>query len=155
MAGGKGSLEKMVDTLSKMYAGKRVLITGNTGFKGSWLTLWLQSLGASVYGYSIDIPTRPSLYKIAKIKIPMVWGDVTDVSKIARTIKRIKPDIIFHLAAQPLVRASYCAPIETHRTNIMGSAAVLEGVRHCPTVRAVVMVTTDKVYDNQEEAGLS
>jgi len=141
----------MVKRFLKVYAGKKVLITGNTGFKGSWLTLWLESLGASVYGYSIDIPTRPSLYEIAKIAIPMVWGDVSDVSEIARTIKKIKPDIVFHLAAQPLVRASYREPMETHRVNVMGSAAVLEAIRHCPAVRAVVMITTDKVYENQEQ----
>jgi len=130
------------------YAGKKVLITGNTGFKGSWLTLWLRSLGASVHGYSIDIPTRPSLYKIAGIKVPMVWGDVADIPKIARAVKKIRPDIVFHLAAQPLVRSSYREPIETHRVNVMGSAAVLEAVRQCPVVRAVVMITTDKVYEN-------
>lgn len=140
----------MVTRFLSAYAGKKVLITGNTGFKGSWLTLWLESLGASVYGYSIDIPTQPSLYKISKIKIPMIWGDVADVPKITRAIKKIKPDIIFHLAAQPLVRASYRIPIETHRVNVMGSAAVLEAVRHCPAVRAVVMITTDKVYENHD-----
>ena len=150
MADREGSLEKMVKRFSKVYAGKKVLVTGNTGFKGSWLTLWLKSLGASVYGYSIDIPTRPSLYKIANIKIPTVWGDIADVSKITKVIKRIKPDIVFHLAAQPLVRASYRDPIETHRVNVMGSAAVLEAVRHCSAVRAVVMITTDKVYENKE-----
>ncbi|MEI7752441.1 MAG: CDP-glucose 4,6-dehydratase [Candidatus Omnitrophota bacterium] len=141
----------MVERFRAAYTGQKVLITGNTGFKGSWLTLWLQSLGASVYGYSIDIPTRPALYKIAKIKIPMVWGDVSDVSKITRSIKKIKPDIVFHLAAQPLVRASYREPFETHRVNVMGSAAVLEALRHCPNVRAAVMITTDKVYENQEQ----
>jgi CDP-glucose 4,6-dehydratase len=140
----------MVDHFSKTYAGKKVLITGNTGFKGAWLTLWLQSLGASVYGYSIGIPTRPSLYKITKIKIPMIWGDVADVSKFSRAIRKIKPDIVFHSAAQPLVRRSYLEPIETHRVNVMGSAAVLEAIRHCPAVRAVVMITTDKVYENPE-----
>ncbi|MFA6281929.1 MAG: CDP-glucose 4,6-dehydratase [Candidatus Omnitrophota bacterium] len=140
----------MVKQFLAAYSGKKVLITGNTGFKGSWLTLWLKSLGAFVYGYSIDIPTQPSLYKLAKIKIPMVWGDVADVSKLTRTVKKIKPDIIFHLAAQPLVRASYRNPFATHRTNVMGSAAVLEAARLCQTLRAVVMITTDKVYENQE-----
>jgi len=140
----------MVNRFSKAYAGKRVLITGNTGFKGSWLTLWLESLGALVYGYSIDIPTEPSLYKIAKIKIPMVWGDVADVSKITKVVKKIKPDVVFHLAAQPLVRASYRDPLETYRVNVMGSAALLEAVRQCPAVRAAIMITTDKVYENKE-----
>ena len=150
MADGESALEKMVARFHEAYAGKKVLITGNTGFKGAWLTLWLQSLKASVYGYSLDIPTRPSLYKIAKIKVPMVWGDVADVAKIARAIRKIKPDIVFHLAAQPLVRASYREPFETYRVNVLGSAAVLEAVRHCPEVSAVVMITTDKVYENQE-----
>jgi CDP-glucose 4,6-dehydratase len=140
----------MVEPLSSAYTGKKVLITGNTGFKGTWLTLWLRTLGASVYGYSIDVPTRPSIYKLAKIKIPMIWGDVADVSKISRAIKKIKPDIIFHLAAQPLVRASYREPIKTYRVNVMGSVAILEAVRHCSDVHAVVMITTDKVYENQE-----
>jgi len=141
----------MVDPVSKVYAGKKVLITGNTGFKGSWLTIWLQSLGASVYGYSIDIPTRPAIYKIARIKIPMIWGDVTDVRKITRTVRKIQPDMVFHLAAQPLVRASYRDPFETQRVNVMGNAAVLQAVRHCPAVRSVVMITTDKVYENPEQ----
>ena len=150
MAIWQSAVEKMTEQFLSVYSRKKVLITGNTGFKGAWLTLWLRSLGASVFGYSIDIPTRPSLYKLAKIKIPIVWGDVADITKFVRTVRRLRPDIIFHLAAQPLVRASYREPFMTHETNVMGSAAVLEAVRLCSSVRAVVMVTTDKVYENQE-----
>lgn len=133
------------------YKGKTVLITGNTGFKGSWLALWLQLLGANVIGYSIDIPTKPALHTLLKLRMTTVWGDVCDLPKLKKVMNKYQPDIVFHLAAQPLVRTSYKKPVDTFLVNTIGTANVLEAIRSNPKIKAGVMITTDKVYDNIEK----
>lgn len=132
------------------YKGKKVFITGHTGFKGAWLTQWLLSLGAEVTGYSKDIPTNPSLFEtlgLAKV-IKDVRADIRDQETLERSIKEASPDIIFHLAAQPLVRLSYDNPLETFQENTFGTAQVLEAVRRHGKIPALVVITTDKVYEN-------
>jgi len=131
---------------------RRVFLTGHTGFKGGWLALWLQHLGADVAGYALESPTRPGLFEVASIASGMKShiGDVRNLQKLTQELHNAKPEIIFHLAAQPLVRYSYVKPIETYATNVMGTAHVLEAARTCDTVRAVVIVTTDKCYANRE-----
>jgi len=132
---------------------RRVLLTGHTGFKGSWLSLWLQSLGAEVTGYSLAAPTEPSLFVLADVARGMrsIYGDVRDLEHLKRVVREHQPDIVFHLAAQSLVRRSYDDPVGTYATNLMGTAHVLETVRDTPTIRAVVIVTTDKCYENLED----
>lgn len=134
------------------WQGRRVFVTGHTGFKGSWLSLWLQKLGAQVTGYSLSPPTKPSLFVEARVELGMqsIEGDVRDAEKLKETIKRAEPEIVLHLAAQPLVRHSYVNPIETYSTNVLGTVNLLEAVRTSPGVRAVVNVTTDKCYENRE-----
>ena len=130
------------------YGNRRVLITGHTGFKGSWLALWLHELGAQVSGISDRAPKRPSLYQVIDESL---WaydqrGDIADEGTVRRTLRRTKPDIIFHLAAQPLVRESYQSPVATMRTNVMGTAVLLESVRELRLPANVVVVTSDKCY---------
>ncbi len=134
------------------WQGKRVLLTGHTGFKGSWLTLWLQSLGAVVRGISLNPPTLPALFNVAFVSqdIDHQVADIRDFEAIKPLIATFKPEIIIHMAAQPLVRLSYQQPIETYATNVMGTLHVLEAARHVGSVRAIVNVTTDKCYDNKE-----
>jgi CDP-glucose 4,6-dehydratase len=134
------------------WKNKKVLITGHTGFKGSWLSLWLQHLGASVVGVSLDPPTTPSLYVKANIAKNMISlrEDICNGEKIKKIFEKYKPDVVFHLAAQPLVRYSYDNPVETYRVNVMGTLYVLEAIRNINTVQAAIMVTTDKCYDNKE-----
>ena len=136
----------------QFWAGKRVYLTGHTGFKGGWLAVWLTSLGATVKGYSLDAPTNPSLFVCAEIGdlIESEIGDIRDVNTLTQSMKAFKPDIVFHLAAQPLVRLSYDEPVETFSTNVMGTVHLLESVRSLPSVRAVVVVTSDKCYENKE-----
>ena len=131
---------------------KRVLVTGHTGFKGSWLSLWLQSAGAVVAGYALAPPTTPSLFVEGRVEEGMthIVGDVRDLDKLQSTISTFKPEIIFHMAAQPLVRHSYVDPVETYSTNVMGTVNLLEAVRRSKGVRAVVNVTSDKCYANKE-----
>jgi len=131
---------------------KTVLITGHTGFKGSWLSLWLQKSGAKVIGVSLDPPTKPSLYEQARIAEDMVSlrTDIRDLNKIKEIFNEYKPDIVFHLAAQPLVRYSYREPVETYQTNVMGTLNILEAIRSIDSVRAAVIITTDKCYENKE-----
>ena len=132
---------------------KRVFLTGHTGFKGGWLALWLNALGAKVYGYALAPPTRPNLFEVAQVKTAMVdhaIGDVCDRPALADAMSTAQPDVVFHMAAQPLVRYSYQAPLETYAVNVLGTAHVLEYVRFAPTVRAVVNITTDKCYENRE-----
>ncbi|WP_199172994.1 CDP-glucose 4,6-dehydratase [Limnohabitans sp. JirII-31] len=134
------------------WKGKRVLLTGHTGFKGSWLSLWLQSMGAKLVGYAFDPPTSPSLFEAAKVGKGMnsVIGDIRDLPKMQAVFSEHKPEIVIHMAAQPLVRYSYKNPIETYSTNVMGTVNLLEAVRNTPGVKAVVNITTDKCYENRE-----
>lgn len=136
------------------WSGKRVFLTGHTGFKGSWLALWLQQLGAQVIGYALDAPTQPSLFDAARVAAGMQseYGDVRDLPTLQRAMQAAQPEIVIHLAAQSLVRLSYDTPVETYATNVMGTVHLLEAVRQTPGVRAVVNVTTDKCYENKEWA---
>jgi len=131
---------------------KKVLITGHTGFKGSWLSLWLQSLGANVLGYALPPPTKPSLFEIAHVADGMtsIIGDVRDLEQLIAVISGRCPEIIIHMAAQPLVSYSYVNPIETYSTNVMGTVNVLEAVRRSESARVVVCITSDKCYENRE-----
>ena len=133
-----------------IYKGKSVLITGDTGFKGSWLALWLVSLGAKVSGGSIDIPTRPSHYDSLNLKkfISHYEADINNLTAIKKIVRLVKPDIIFHLAAQALVSKSYEEPTQTFKTNTFGSINILECLREYNNVTSVVMITSDKVYEN-------
>jgi len=135
------------------WAGKSVFVTGHTGFKGSWLTLWLQSAGAIVHGYATAPPTHPHLFGAAGVAADLAshtLADVRDAAALAGALRAAAPQIVFHLAAQPLVRQSYADPLETYAVNVMGTANLLEAVRGCDSVRAVVNVTTDKCYENKE-----
>lgn len=132
------------------YRGRRVLVTGHTGFKGSWLCLWLQTLGAEVAGLALDPSTKPSHWDLLKLSIEDHRIDVRDEAAVRGVFAAERPEIVFHLAAQPLVRRSYREPVATWATNVMGTAHVLEAARHTPEVRAVVVVTTDKCYENRE-----
>ena len=131
---------------------KKVLITGHTGFKGSWLSLWLQSAGANVVGYALPPPTDPSLFKLADVASGMVslTGDVRDLDQLSSAIQSHRPEVIFHMAAQALVRPSYQNPVETYATNVMGTVNLLDAVRRIPGTRVVVNVTSDKCYENRE-----
>ena len=134
------------------WQGKKVLVTGHTGFKGSWLCLWLQKLGAHVTGFSLAPPTSPSLFQQADVAENMasIIGDIRDAKLLNTALESSQAEIVFHLAAQSLVRASYHDPIETYSTNVMGSLNLLEAVKKTPDVKAVVMVSTDKCYENNE-----
>jgi CDP-glucose 4,6-dehydratase len=135
-----------------VFTGRRVFITGHTGFKGSWLTYWLLSLGAEVTGYSLGPPTQPSLFDELALGARMDHhiGDVRDLAHLSSVMTASAPEIVLHLAAQPLVRPSYDEPVATFETNVMGSVNILEAARHCITVRAIVNVTSDKCYENRE-----
>ncbi len=134
------------------WQGKRVLLTGHTGFKGSWLSLWLQTLGAQVTGYALAPPTNPSLFEAAKVGEGMtsVIGDIRDLAHLNEAFAEHKPEIVIHMAAQSLVRYSYIEPVETYSTNVMGTVNLLEAVRGTNAVKAVVNVTSDKCYENRE-----
>lgn len=136
--------------VSDAYRGRRVLITGHTGFKGSWLALWLSRLGAEVFGFSDEIPTQPSHFERLGCPVEGTFGDVSDYHALSGAIARFQPEIVFHLAAQSLVRRSYADPIGTYRTNLLGSLTVFEACRAERSVRAIVSATTDKVYKNKE-----
>ena len=131
---------------------KKVFITGHTGFKGSWLCLLLHRLGADIYGYALEPPTTPSLYQEANIDelVDSTIGDIRDYTKLLETLQRVRPDIVIHLAAQPLVRESYKNPVATYQINVMGTVHLLEVIRQTPGIKAVVNVTTDKCYENRE-----
>lgn len=136
----------------EFWSGRRVLVTGHTGFKGGWLSLWLQMLGASVVGVALEPPTEPALFDAARVGVGMehLVADIRDFAAIERLIVEAAPEIVIHMAAQPLVRQSYVDPIETYGTNVMGTVNVLEGARRAGSVRAIVNVTTDKCYENRE-----
>lgn len=135
------------------WKGRCVLLTGHTGFKGGWLALWLHELGAIVHGYALDPPTNPSLFEVARVASRMASdtrADLADLARLTAVFARTQPNVVFHLAAQPLVRESYRDPLGTLTSNIMGTAHVLEAARNTASVQAVVLVTTDKVYENRE-----
>lgn len=136
------------------YKGKRVLVTGHTGFKGGWLTLWLKELGADVCGYALEPNSTPSMFAAAGVAngIRNVFGDILDRENLNKTFQDFQPEIVFHLAAQPLVRLSYAEPVLTYETNVIGTLNVLEAARKCGSVKAFVNVTTDKCYENKEVA---
>jgi CDP-glucose 4,6-dehydratase len=135
------------------FGGKRVFLTGQTGFKGGWLSLWLAGLGAQVHGYALTPPTEPNLFTVARVVDHLAshtLADVRDLVALDAAMQKAQPEVVFHLAAQPLVRRSYAEPLETYAVNVMGTAHLLEAVRRCKSVVAVVNVTTDKCYENRE-----
>lgn len=138
---------------SNFWKGRRVFVTGHTGFKGGWLCTWLKFMGAQVHGYALTPPTDPNFFSVAGVGGSMttsVIADIRDHGKLAATLIEAQPEIVFHLAAQPLVRYSYENPVETYEVNVMGVVHLLEAVRSAPCVKAVVNVTSDKCYENQE-----
>lgn len=145
-------MEKVVIVFKQAYKSKRVLVTGHTGFKGSWLTQWLLSLGAEVTGYSLYIPSQPANFEVLGLedKINHVIGDIRDHELLSQTFKEFEPEIVFHLAAQPLVRQSYEEPKLTFDTNLGGVVNVMEAIRATPSVQAAVIITSDKCYENVE-----
>lgn len=151
MVGKESALEVLgVNLFADIYNGKRVLVTGHTGFKGSWLSLWLTELGAEVTGASLSPETKYNHWDLINLSIDDRRCDIRDYIHVEQIIKDIQPEIVFHLAAQPLVRRSYRDPLETWSTNVMGTVNVLEACRHTPSVRAIVAITTDKCYENFE-----
>ena len=143
-------MKKFLSSNLKIFYNKKVLVTGHTGFKGTWLCLWLEMLGAKVIGYSIDIPTKPSLFELTKPKCTDIRGDIKDLKKLKSVIKKYKPEIIFHLAAQAVVSQSYKETLNTLNTNIIGTSTIFEAIKETKIVKAVVAITTDKVYLNNE-----
>ena len=154
----QGSLVRVAVSVSSgtvdpgFWAGKRVFLTGHTGFKGSWMALWLQQMGAEVTGFALAPPTTPALFDVARVADGMtsIIGDIRDRAELERALVSADPEIVIHMAAQPLVRASYDDPVGTYATNVMGTVHLLEAVRKAPAVRACVVVTTDKCYENRE-----
>ncbi len=134
------------------YEGKTVLVTGNTGFKGSWLCLWLRELGAEVVGYSLPAPTEPNHFSLLGLDYETVIADVRNLEQVVGVFERVRPEAVFHLAAQPIVRYSYESPVETMQTNVMGTVNVLEACRRMPGIKALVSITSDKCYENHEWA---
>ncbi len=142
----------MSRVFNNFYRDKRILITGHTGFKGSWLSMWLNNMGANVIGYALKPSTTPSLFEICGIKkkIASVICDVRNLKKLRDVFEKYQPEIVFHMAAQPLVRYSYREPVETYETNVMGTVNLFEACRHTSSVRVVINVTSDKCYENRE-----
>lgn len=142
-----------VEVNPDFWRDKRVFLTGHTGFKGGWLSLWLQSMGAKVHGYALNPPTETNIFTVAEVGKGMAGStiaDIRDADKLREAMRAARPEIVFHLAAQPLVRYSYAHPAETYAVNVMGTVNMLEAVRATPGVKAVVNVTTDKCYENKE-----
>ena len=137
---------------SNFWCNKRVFITGHTGFKGSWLALWLQKLGANIIGYALDPPTTPNLFTVAGVadKMTSMISDIRHLTTLQQALQATQPEIVLHLAAQPLVRLSYQQPVDTYTTNILGTLNLLEAIRSTPSVRVMVNVTSDKCYENRE-----
>jgi CDP-glucose 4,6-dehydratase len=145
-------MESVEGMIGSFYKNKRVFVTGHTGFKGSWLCAFLSVLGAEVSGYALKPPTDPALYDIAGIdkSIQSVIGDIRDLELLKKSLKNFGPQIVIHMAAQPIVRASYADPVYTYETNVLGTVNILEAIRNCDTVKSFLNVTTDKVYENKE-----
>ncbi|WP_417334093.1 CDP-glucose 4,6-dehydratase [Halarcobacter sp.] len=139
----------MQNLFSGIYKDKTVLVTGHTGFKGSWLCYWLEQMGAKVIGYSLEAPTTPNHISLLNLNITSIIADIRDLDKLNEVFEEYKPDIVFHLAAQPLVRLSYENPIETYETNVIGTLKVFEACRKA-NVKAIVNITSDKAYENKE-----
>ena len=142
-----------VEVNPDFWRGKRVFLTGHTGFKGGWLSLWMQSMGAEVHGYALTPPTVTNLFTTAEVGRGMASSEIADIrdaDRLRQAMQAARPEIVFHLAAQPLVRYSYAQPVETYAVNVMGTVHLLEAVRATPGVKAVVNVTTDKCYENRE-----
>ena len=137
---------------AEFWKGRRVFLTGHTGFKGSWLSLWLQELGAELTGFALPPSTLSSLFEQAKVSDGMtsIIGDIRNLSALRDAMLAAKPEIVIHMAAQPLVRRSYADPVETYSTNVMGVVNLMEAVRACEAARSVINVTTDKCYENRE-----
>ena len=148
-----GDLMTNLDTFRAFYKGKRVLLTGHTGFKGSWLAIWLYELGAEVIGVSLEPYTERDNFVLSGIgkRIVDLRGDIRDGEKMKQIFQQYRPEIVFHLAAQPIVRLSYEIPVETYETNVMGTIRILEAMRNTPDVKVGVMITTDKCYENKEQ----
>ncbi|HTP70555.1 MAG TPA: CDP-glucose 4,6-dehydratase [Dongiaceae bacterium] len=134
------------------WRGRKIFVTGHTGFKGSWLSLWLQKLGASLFGYSLAPPTQPNLFSLAQVakRMHSAHGDMLDLPRLREALSDFQPEFVFHLAAQSLVRESYANPLQTFATNVMGTANLLDAVRNIASVRVVIIVTSDKCYENLE-----
>jgi CDP-glucose 4,6-dehydratase len=134
------------------WKGKRVFLTGHTGFKGAWLSIWLSDLGAELTGYALDPPTSPSMFELAGLAKRMcnIIGDIRDLNSLEKALEEAQPEVVIHMAAQPIVRLSYEQPLLTYETNVMGTAHLLDAIRRCSSVRSVVIITTDKCYDNRE-----
>lgn len=139
----------MENLFGGIYKGKTVLVTGHTGFKGSWLSYWLKEMGANVVGYSLEAPTKPNHIELLNLDIESIVGDIRDLDKLNETFEKYKPEIVFHLAAQPLVRLSYENPIKTYETNVIGTLKVFEACKKAD-VKAIVNITSDKAYENKE-----
>lgn len=141
-----------IDNIKTFYKGKRVFITGHTGFKGSWLCKILIMLGADVYGYALKPKQEENLFELIHLeeKMTSIEGDIRNLQELQQALNGAQPEIVFHLAAQPIVRESYKHPVMTYETNVMGTVNLLEAVRHCESVKSVINVTTDKVYENKE-----
>lgn len=147
-----GQRGRAMENMVNAWRGRRVFLTGHTGFKGGWLAVWLAKLGAEVRGYALDPETEPNLFTAARVGsvVDDVRGDLLDRRRLEESMRTFVPEVVFHLAAQPLVRRSYADPLGTYATNVLGTASVLEAIRKTASVRAVVCVTTDKCYENRE-----
>ncbi len=152
MGGRQPTLGNSVNSLPDFYRGKKVLVTGHTGFKGGWLAIWLKLLGAEVIGFALPAETQPNLFSAADVADGMasIFGDIRDLEAVKKVFLKHTPDIVIHNAAQALVRRSYREPVETYATNVMGTVHVLEAARATPSVRSIVVVTSDKCYENRE-----
>ena len=143
----------MANLFNTIYNNRRVFITGHTGFKGSWLAFWLKQLGAEVFGYSLDYPTQPNHFQLLNLDMPQIIADIRDDDVLYGAIKEFQPEVVFHLAAQSLVRPSYEDPLATFETNVMGTLKVFESCRKVGSVKAILNITSDKCYENKERQG--